>query len=159
MWSLPLIRSKHRFFRNRNYISWSRQVKLAVISISDPSWFSFIPSLCPSDGTVVRLPFTPAVYGCETVSTWGHWSSAALLARVEVNKPHRAWLKEFIHSSHVVLEQKQCITLRMLPLGNVRKCTVTHTVLCLSFEKTSDQQMHWFTAKPTGEQNVHSDAY
>lgn len=38
-------------------------------------------------------------------------------------------MAELIHSGHVVSGQKQCITLWMPPLGNVRKCTVTQTAL------------------------------
>lgn len=125
-------------------------------------FLSFPPSV-PQKGKfwVCFYPWNPS-----GAKTWnnasGHWASAALLARVEVNKPHRTWLKEFIHSGRVVSGRKQCLTLWMLPLGNVRKCTVTQTalyVVWLSFKKPLISRWHWFTAKQMGEQNVLSDTH
>lgn len=83
---------KGSFYRNRNNISWSRQVGRALISISHPSCFSWILSLCPDILVSGLSPKTPAVPVRERVSKLGDRVSATLLARVEVNKPRRRWL-------------------------------------------------------------------
>lgn len=113
MRSLPLIRSKRCFYRNRNYISRRSEGEPALISVSSPSRSLFspvwspslfsLPVICapsflsllyfPSKGTRLSLLLVqkPQVPACERVSTLG-WVQS--ISTTEVNKPRKTWLKK-----------------------------------------------------------------